>query len=721
MLPISPQNFDPLDKTKDISSQKKTIFSISAKSKPSYEPIFEVENPQVKGEEISNETEIKMILIKEMRVHLDSLKDELLESFSNFLKDHRNMGKINNEDVQDLKRQILYNKKKFEEIQGNISQVSQQFTEVNSLYSKELETLKSSMSFSQTFRGERSSDFQMPNELAQKQLELQFKTFKQGLLSEVHNSLKGKSKSRLNEDVVGELKQIKHNFESDLKQNFEMINGRVKRSEENLNEIMRKKRDYMDAIRDEFLTSIEHQETVLTQEIKQLEGLTKSKCEKTQAKAIVSGEIGKRMDLFRTEVDALRKAIASSQEEMERIDSFVNRKLESLDYDMKRQYFELQTQLQKNGGSQQNHDFIERKIQKLSGDSEGYYKTIQQLKTQVEEVSKIHQLLQLQSSNPSTQETINRLEEKITGLQNYIEDLEIQVRKQQPLKKEKPVSQYSPQERLGNDPIQTVDQLEISSKNSSQGQDVDSDENFEKELQQQSEQRLNSARGTVENYARPTFNTSPIKYYGDPKVKSIIDEFQQKKRQALASIDTKKAPVQDEKPLQSFNTSSSFYENLVKSPRERPRRPNQKRQSPTVNNEILSPESSRTQSQYKETSYLNETKVDEFNYSIRDQVETEDSPRSQIQLIKIETKTVADQFEPKKVKHAKILAQINYFINGTVSEILNDEEDSEIYCNLDDDGYIFDDDGDFVLNSQGIKVKLTPAQIEKFNNNNMIE
>jgi len=91
--------------------------------------------------------------------------------------------------------------------------------------------------------------------------------------------------------------------------------------------------------------------------------------------------------------------------------------------------------------------------------------------------------------------------------------------------------------------------------------------------------------------------------------------------------------------------------------------------------------------------------------------------------------------DAKKLKHAKILAQINYFINGSklfsykltltflvaTSNFLDDEEDAEIYCNLDDDGYIFDEDGDFVLNAQGQKVKLTPEQIDRFNNNNMIE
>lgn len=61
---------------------------------------------------------------------------------------------------------------------------------------------------------------------------------------------------------------------------------------------------------------------------------------------------------------------------------------------------------------------------------------------------------------------------------------------------------------------------------------------------------------------------------------------------------------------------------------------------------------------------------------------------------------------------------INYV---AVSNLLNDNDDAEIYCNLDDDGFIFDDEGEFVTDSHGNRVKLTPEQIEKFNNNNMIE
>lgn len=132
MLPISPQNFDPLDKSKDSSSQKKGIFSGTSKLKTPYEPIFEVENSQIKIEDLSGETEIKKMLAKEIRTYLDNLKTELLASFSTFLRDDRNSGRISNEytfkrivslffrEIQEVKRQIIYNKNRFEEIQEHV-------------------------------------------------------------------------------------------------------------------------------------------------------------------------------------------------------------------------------------------------------------------------------------------------------------------------------------------------------------------------------------------------------------------------------------------------------------------------------------------------------------------------------------------------------------------------------------------------------------------------
>ncbi len=56
-----------------------------------------------------------------------------------------------------------------------------------------------------------------------------------------------------------------------------------------------------------------------------------------------------------------------------------------------------------------------------------------------------------------------------------------------------------------------------------------------------------------------------------------------------------------------------------------------------------------------------------------------------------------------------------------ISPLLEENEDEEIYCNLDDDGYIFDEDGDYVSDAQGNRVRLSPDEIEKFKNENMIE
>ena len=59
-------------------------------------------------------------------------------------------------------------------------------------------------------------------------------------------------------------------------------------------------------------------------------------------------------------------------------------------------------------------------------------------------------------------------------------------------------------------------------------------------------------------------------------------------------------------------------------------------------------------------------------------------------------------------------------ITVELSNLLAEEDDEDIYCNLDEEGYVFDEDGDYVYNN-GLKVKLSPEEIEKFHNNNMIE
>jgi hypothetical protein len=616
MLPISPQNFDPLDKNREAVSQKKTIFSTSTKPKAAYDIIFESDNSQSKSDDFNVEAELKRMLFREMKLHFENLKAERVESFSVLLRDYRATGKVSNDELQEIKRQILYNKRKFEEIQENLGHLSQQYSEANSIYGKDADNYRTIGSFSTLSRNERQLESSPPGDMiSQKQLDIQFKAHRQGLLAEVQNAIKVKGKSKLSEDTVGELKQIKYNFENDLKQNFEIINGRVKRAEENLNEIMRKKREHMEAIREEFVASMNHHEAAVNQEFNHIENVLKSKCDQNQAKAIVNNEINKRMELFKTEIDSLRKSLKENQEEMERVETIVNRKLENLDFDMKRQFVELQASNSQRGGVPQ--DLIERRLQKLNSDSETYHKTIQQLRTQVDEITKFHKTLQTQVVTPSSQSTILRLEEKIRGLQNHIIELETFVKR--------------------NNKTGSMSEVEAFTRTAPES-------NFTSYTKPQS----NRASPDKNPYGMQTEDN--VTYYGDPKIKSIIDEFQSKKK-TQGSLETRKSPVHQQQQMDkpSFNEIPNKSEAMIK-------------------------------------------------------------PQG-VTMIQ----------DAKKLKHAKILAQINYFINGTTSNFLDDEEDAEIYCNLDDDGYIFDEDGDFVLNAQGQKVKLTPEQIDRFNNNNMIE
>lgn len=176
-----------------------------------------------------------------------------------------------------------------------MSHLSQQYSEVNSIYGREAENYRSIGSFSTLSRNESPP----VSDLNQKQqLEMKFKTLERGLHAEVQNAFKGKGKNGLDPDVVEELKQVKYAFETDLKQKFEMLNGRVKRAEENLNEIMRKKREHMDVIREEFETSMNHRETAMNQELIHIENVLKSKCEQNQAKAIVSSTKKNFLDLL---------------------------------------------------------------------------------------------------------------------------------------------------------------------------------------------------------------------------------------------------------------------------------------------------------------------------------------------------------------------------------------------------------------------------------------
>ena len=56
-----------------------------------------------------------------------------------------------------------------------------------------------------------------------------------------------------------------------------------------------------------------------------------------------------------------------------------------------------------------------------------------------------------------------------------------------------------------------------------------------------------------------------------------------------------------------------------------------------------------------------------------------------------------------------------------ISHELENNEDEEICCNVDEEGYIFDEYGESVVDQHGNIVKLKPEEIKQFQLGNMIE
>jgi len=154
------------------------------------------------------------------------------------------------------------------------------------------------------------------NELSQKQLELQFKTLKQNLVNDINSLIKTKSKVRLNENVLSQLKEVKKSFEEDLRENFDQLNGRIKLIEEALNKILREKREFMEDSKNELFGALEMQEKALIQELQQLKLLADSKYNEEQAKNLVRNEISDKINSLLQEHRKLKDNINETKEEV---------------------------------------------------------------------------------------------------------------------------------------------------------------------------------------------------------------------------------------------------------------------------------------------------------------------------------------------------------------------------------------------------------------------
>jgi len=165
--------------------------------------------------------------------------------------------------------------------------VNQQFASINSLYENEVEGIKSiieSKDFHHQFEGSRSSD------TTQEQLELRFKALNQSLSNQIQELVNSKSKSKISENILHELKEIKSSFEEELRTNFNAMNERVNNGEEILSNILKEKTNLMERIRDDFVSSLDHQGMQIQEDIRHLEGVLQTKCDSNQAKSIVESK-----------------------------------------------------------------------------------------------------------------------------------------------------------------------------------------------------------------------------------------------------------------------------------------------------------------------------------------------------------------------------------------------------------------------------------------------
>ena len=119
------------------------------------------------------------------------------------------------------------------------------------------------------------------------QLEFKFQTLKQNITNDVQAAIKARSKGRMSEGVMSELKEMKNAFEDSLKRNFDGVNIRVKGAEEKLHDILKVKQDMMERTKEEVFGAFEQQGLELKEEVENLAEVVHSKCDISQAKVVI--------------------------------------------------------------------------------------------------------------------------------------------------------------------------------------------------------------------------------------------------------------------------------------------------------------------------------------------------------------------------------------------------------------------------------------------------
>ena len=121
----------------------------------------------------------------------------------------------------------------------------------------------------------------------------QLTQMKENLINEINSILKQKVKDNrtggLPGTSVNDLKDLKQSFDNDLKNNFDGLNDRIKKVEDNLSDIWKKKANFMESVKTDLSSNINNQERYAQKELSELKRLVDSKFDENSVRQIVSG------------------------------------------------------------------------------------------------------------------------------------------------------------------------------------------------------------------------------------------------------------------------------------------------------------------------------------------------------------------------------------------------------------------------------------------------
>ena len=122
----------------------------------------------------------------------------------------------------------------------------------------------------------------------------QFTQMKDNLINDINSILKQKVKDNRSGGLPGtsvnDLRDLKQSFDNDLKNNFDGLNDRIKKVEDNLSDMWKKKANFMETIKTDLYSNINNQERYTQKELADLKRIAETKLDDNSVRQIVAGK-----------------------------------------------------------------------------------------------------------------------------------------------------------------------------------------------------------------------------------------------------------------------------------------------------------------------------------------------------------------------------------------------------------------------------------------------